>query len=225
MLALGYNEYGGHPGRRLGLLDNAAPSPARRPNFFSNPLSFVLSYIQPYTEWEKAGQERTKWFRTRGQGYHGPQSTKPQTLGYGLADSPVGLLAWIYEKLLDWTDDYPWDDDEVLTWVSSYYFSRAGPTATLRIYYEVLWGEDQYPLPAASPTIPMGISYFPKEIIVLPRVWTRLLGNVVAEAEHEKGGHFAAHEQPEALVGDLRAMFGRGGPAFGVVGGRNGYDV
>lgn len=64
------------------------------------------------------------------------QATKPQTLAYGLHDSPVGLLAWIYEKLHDWTDNDPWTDDEVLTWVSIYQISTAGPGAALRIYYE-----------------------------------------------------------------------------------------
>lgn len=59
-----------------------------------------------------------------GWGYYTQQSTRPQTLGYGLADSPVGLLAWIYEKLVNWTDAYPWDDDEsaylnIVAWSSS----------------------------------------------------------------------------------------------------------
>lgn len=65
------------------------------------------------------------------------QSSKPQTLAYALNDSPVALLAWIYEKLHDWTDSYPWTDDEIFTWVSIYQFSRAGPGAAHRIYYEV----------------------------------------------------------------------------------------
>jgi hypothetical protein len=65
------------------------------------------------------------------------QATKPQTLAYALNDSPVALLAWIYEKLHDWTDNYPWTDDEIFTWVSIYAFSRAGPGAAHRIYYEV----------------------------------------------------------------------------------------
>lgn len=69
-------------------------------------------------------------------GYFNEQSTKPQTIGYALADSPVALLAWIYEKLHDWTDDYPWTEDEILTWVSIYWFSTAGPAASVRIYYE-----------------------------------------------------------------------------------------
>ncbi len=55
---------------------------------------------------------QSQWFRAKGSGYSAEQSTQPQTLGYSLADSPVGLLAWIYEKLVNWTDGYPWDDDE-----------------------------------------------------------------------------------------------------------------
>lgn len=65
------------------------------------------------------------------------QASKPQTLAYALNDSPVALLAWIYEKLHDWTDSYPWTDDEIFTWISIYQFSRAGPGAAHRIYYEV----------------------------------------------------------------------------------------
>jgi hypothetical protein len=65
------------------------------------------------------------------------QSTKPQTLAYALNDSPVALLAWIYEKLHDWTDGYPWTEDEIFTWISIYQFSRMGPGAAHRIYYEV----------------------------------------------------------------------------------------
>lgn len=52
------------------------------------------------------------WFRSEGRGYFEEQSTQPQTLGYSLADSPAGLLAWIYEKLNNWSDAYPWSDDE-----------------------------------------------------------------------------------------------------------------
>jgi hypothetical protein len=68
--------------------------------------------VTPLTEKEKAGLERWKWFTEKGRGYGAEQTTQPQTLGYSLADSPVGLLAWIYEKLVNWTDSYPWQDDE-----------------------------------------------------------------------------------------------------------------
>ncbi|KAF6755756.1 Alpha/Beta hydrolase protein [Ephemerocybe angulata] len=116
---------------------------------------------------------------------------------------PVGLLSWIYEKLVNWSDDYPWEEDEVLTWVSIYWFSRSG-------YKE----EETH--------IPMGYSYFPKELWRVPSKWLQA-PNLVFEAEHPEGGHFAAHEKPDYLVGDLRKMFGKGGPAFGVVPGKTGY--
>jgi len=86
---------------------------------------------------EVAGVERTKWFTQEGYGYNMQQGTKPQTIAYALADSPLALLAWIYEKLHDWTDSYPWTDDEICTWISIYWFSTAGPGAAGRIYYEV----------------------------------------------------------------------------------------
>lgn len=69
----------------------------------------------------------------------------------------------------------------------------------------------------------LGVSYFPKDLCVPPRAWGRTLGPVVFERVHGDGGHFAAHERPEGLAEDLRRMFGRGGGAFGVVGGRDGY--
>ena len=96
-------------------------------------LQYLLGW---YTPSEKHGLERSKVFEKSGLGYYHQQSTKPQTLGYALTDSPVAMLAWIVEKLHDWTDDYLWTEDEILTWVSIYWFSTAGPAASVRIYYE-----------------------------------------------------------------------------------------
>ncbi|KAJ6455409.1 Alpha/Beta hydrolase protein [Mycena sanguinolenta] len=254
MLALGYNEYvtqGGDLGFQITrrIARNYAFR-ARRPSLFSSPLTYLLHLVTPYTPFEKAGLERTNWFETKGRGYYAEHSTKPQTLGYSLADSPVGLLAWIYEKLVAWTDNYSWDDDEgsffylisiqpsdaviVLTWISSYYFSQAGPAASLRIYYELHNGDKRYPPPSEAPTIPLGMSHFPKEVrisisggkirvLMFRASWKRLLGNVVFESQHDHGGHFAAHEEPQLLVDDVRKMFGKNGPAFGVVPGKTGY--
>ncbi|KAJ6455067.1 Alpha/Beta hydrolase protein [Mycena vitilis] len=238
MLALGYSEYvtqGGDLGfqitRRIARNYGGKHCKAwhtnfpiaQRPSLFLSPLTYLRHSVTPYSAFEKAGLERTQWFESKERGYYAEHATKPQTLGYSLADSPVGLLAWISEKMVSWTDAYPWDDDEVLTWVSSYYFSRPGPAASLRIYYELHNGDKRYPPPSEAPTIPFGMSYFPKEVIVVPRLWKHLLGNVVSESQHDRGGHFAAHEQPELLVADVRKMFGRNGPAFGVVPGKTGY--
>lgn len=126
------------------------------------------------------------------------QSTKPQTLAYALQDSPVALLAWIYEKLHDWTDSYPWTDEEILTWVSIYQFSRAGPGAPQRIYYEAKHNLTQGVDPSKICTtdtaqeyidkVPIGLTYNPMDIIVVPSSWGKTLGPVVFEKRNEKGG-------------------------------------
>lgn len=195
------------------------------PTFTSNPILATKHAIRPYNSREKAGRERTAWFLKEGSGYRLMQGTKPQTLGYALSDSPVGLLAWIYEKLHDWTDGYPWTDDEILTWVSIYWFSTAGVAANLRIYYEALhdtqFGRDRTEL--YIPRVKLGLAHFPKELTVVPKTWGKTLGPVVYESENDSGGHFAAWEKPETIVRDLREMFGKGGGAFGAVEGREGY--
>lgn len=198
------------------------PTPTR------NPLLTLRHALTPYTAREKAGLTRQSWFLREGSGYRFLQSTKPQTLGYSLSDSPVALLAWLLEKLHDWTDGYPWTDEEILTWVSIYWFSAAGPAASLRIYYEST--HDSNPITTReamatyTPGVKLGLAYFPKELGVVPKSWGRTLGPVVWESEHEVGGHFAAWERPEAVAGDLRKMFGKGGPCAGVVKGRTGYS-
>jgi hypothetical protein len=151
MLKLGFNEYvtqGGDWGytitRAIGRLypEHCKAShinmvQAKKPTWRQNPLLALQHSIMPYTDREMAGFNRTEWFAREGFGYNMEQSTKPQTLAYALNDSPIALLAWIYEKLHDWTDGYPWSEDEIFTWVSIYQFSRMGPGAAHRIYYEI----------------------------------------------------------------------------------------
>ncbi|KAA1473721.1 alpha/beta-hydrolase [Dentipellis sp. KUC8613] len=236
MLSLGYNEYvtqGGDWGVRVTLFTahqygskHVKASHINGPFFIpptltAAPLQYLKHRLFWYTAAEKAGLERTRQFYKNGTGYYLEQGTQPQTIGYSLADSPVGLLAWIYEKLVNWTDAYAWDDDEVLAWVSVYWFSRDGPAASLRIYYELTKSGEATKI--TPPTIPLGVSRFPRELTVPPKAWAWRVGNVVFDAEHPSGGHFAAHEKPEELVGDLRKMFGKGGPAFGIVPGKSGY--
>lgn len=93
---------------------------ARPPTFTESPLLALKHAITPYSKGEAEGLQRSAWFGNESYGYNILQSTKPQTIGFALADSPVALLAWIYEKLHDWSDKYPWTDDEILTWVSIY---------------------------------------------------------------------------------------------------------
>ncbi|CAK5282715.1 unnamed protein product [Mycena citricolor] len=244
MLALGYNEYvtqGGDWGyfitrriaKRYGHQHNKAWHTnlplGRPPTLYYEPLSFLALCVRGLTQEEKDGLAQTGRFNSRSRGFHAQQSTRPQTVGYALADSPVGLLAWIYEKLVELADKYPWNDDEVLTWISIYWFSRAGPTAASRIYYEFAEGrsdvtKDIYG-PADYPTIPMGMSHFAGEKVNIQLgVWTNASGNIVHRNKHERGGHFPAYEAPHSLVDDLRAMYGKGGPVFDIVKGHSGYD-
>jgi len=208
---------------------------ATAPVFSKNLLLALQHSLVPYTESEKKNLQRREWFVKEGRGYNLQQSTKPQTIGYALNDSPVALLAWIYEKLHDWTDSYPWTDDEILTWVSIYWFSRAGPAAACRIYYEMNHpGISGNPgvknvMPVQDyqtwiPHVKLGYTLNPKELNIPPRAWISQLGEVVFEATNDHGGHFYAHEHPELLVRDLRTMFGKGGGAYGVVEGKDGYS-
>jgi pimeloyl-ACP methyl ester carboxylesterase len=150
-----------------------------------------------------ASWERTRaWLRDR-QGYADIQSTRPQTLAYALTDSPVGQLAWIAEKFMEWTDSDPGDGRHgavMLYWLTG----TAGSSA--RIYYErahaAYWGAP--PEPSQAPT---ALALFPAENFIVLRHIAERTNNIVRWTEFDRGGHFAAMEQPELLVGDIRAFF------------------
>ncbi|OJD26771.1 hypothetical protein ACJ73_01844 [Blastomyces percursus] len=206
------------------------------PTFRTNPLLALQNALLPYSEDDRRALKRNELFGREGKGYNYIQSTKPQTLTYGLHDSPIALLAWIYEKLHDWADAYPWTDDEILTWISIYAFSRAGPGAAHRIYFEVAHADAAIKnqrgklvtlsygsMLEYTEDVKIGLTYNPKELETLPTRWGGTLGNVVYQAENERGGHFYAHEHPELLARDLKCMFGKGGGAYGIILGKDGY--
>nr|AJD23154.1 epoxide hydrolase [Onygena corvina] len=201
------------------------PYPWRSPLLFLQSLATL-----PFSQKDRAKLAVTRDYLTQGNAYMVQQGTRPQTLGYGLHDSPVGLLAWIYEKLHAWTDSYAWTDDEILTWISIYVFSRAGPAASSRIYYE--FGHASIEpgnlsrfevMTCYSPDVKFAIANFPQEILQFPMSWCRSIGDVIRETEFEKGGHFAAWEVPEALAADIQGFFGKNGQAYGVIAGASGY--
>ncbi|KZM74865.1 epoxide hydrolase family protein [Nocardia terpenica] len=149
------------------------------------------------------------WERHRAQtsGYTAVQATRPQTLAYGLTDSPVGQLAWIVEKFQEWTDsdDVPEsavDRDHMLSNVMLYWLTgTAGSSA--RLYKESArnWAE------AEPSRVPTGMAVFPGDITLPVRAFVERLDNIVHWTEFDRGGHFAAMEQPELLVGDIRRFF------------------
>jgi epoxide hydrolase len=159
------------------------------------------------TEQELSALEGLKYYRDWDSGYSKEQSTRPQTVGYGLVDSPAGLCAWIVEKFWSWTDSdgdplTVLTRDEILDNVMLYWLPGAGASSA-RIYWES-FGK---PLDGTV-EVPVGCSVFPKEIFRASRRW--------AEKEYPylrywnelpKGGHFAAFEQPELFVSEVRAAF------------------
>jgi pimeloyl-ACP methyl ester carboxylesterase len=147
-------------------------------------------------------------FQNEETGYQQIQGTKPQTLGVALNDSPVGLAAWIVEKFRTWCDcdgnpETVFTKDELLTNITLYWATQTAASSA-RIYYE-----SRHALPAAARRVeaPTACADFPKEIIWSPRRWLEGRYNLVRWTEMPKGGHFAALEQPDLLVGDLRAFF------------------
>jgi len=245
MLALGYDQYvtqGGDWGfmitRALGhfypkhvmAIHTNMPLPAFPPvkGYPILATKAILQYTLPSifcTSSEVAALKRFKAFGESGRGYSGMFSTRPQTMSYVLNDSPVAVLAWIYEKLHEWTDDYPWTDDEILTWISIYWFSEAGPGASGFIYKEFFTQEKTWGMAKLQSWVnqPLGFHFFPKEIAGLPKAWLATMGKVVFVGESDKGGHFATWERPQDIADDLKQMFGKKGGAFGVVKGKDGY--
>lgn len=159
------------------------------------------------TEEEKAALERLDYYRTMDSGYMKQQSTRPQTLGYGLVDSPVGQLAWIVEKFWSWTDcdGHPENvltRDEILDNVMLYWATASGASSA-RLYWESFstWG-------GGGPVrVPTGVASFPKEILRAPRSWCEGNYNITHWTTMPRGGHFAAFEQPDLFVDDVAAFF------------------
>jgi pimeloyl-ACP methyl ester carboxylesterase len=143
--------------------------------------------------------DRMREFTTEGSGYLAIQNSRPQTIGYGLVDSPLLQLAWIAEKFEAWTD-LPIDRDQLLTTVSLYWFTSSGASAAHTLYEQAHssdWG--------APPAVPQGFAVFGADETVRKLVpappdahWT----------EFDRGGHFPAMEAPALLAADLQAFFG-----------------
>lgn len=165
------------------------------------------------TEAERARLERDRAAWHASGGYYHIQQTRPQTVAYGLADSPVGLAAWIGEKFHDWTDNQgdirdavSWD--ALLTNISIYWFTGT-IASSARLYYEfgAALARREFPKPRVER--PFGAAHYPRELTRPPRAWIEQEYNLVHWFEAEKGGHFAALEQPAAFSADLWAFHAR----------------
>jgi epoxide hydrolase len=155
----------------------------------------ALKGLQHYADWDS--------------GYSKQQSTRPQTVGYGLTDSPAGQAAWILEKFWAWTDcdGHPENilgRDELLDNLMLYWVP-ATAASSARLYWQSFGPGRRADLPV---NIPTGVAVFPKEIVTPVRHWMeRRYTDIRHWSEMAKGGHFAAFEQPDLFVGEVRAFF------------------
>jgi len=215
MSTLGYERYGAQGGdwgamvsSYLGRIDsehccgihlNMVPVP-RPPDDELSSLS--ESEMASLEEARKTMREKT--------GYQAIQSTRPQTLGYALNDSPAGLAAWIVEKFQEWSDcdgdvGRRFTKDELLANITLYWVTET-ITSSMRLYYESRASGRFGPV-AERVWVPTGCAIFPREMYKPPRRWAEAVYNVVHWKEMAAGGHFAAMEEPEALVTDIRDFF------------------
>jgi pimeloyl-ACP methyl ester carboxylesterase len=223
MLRLGYQRYGAqggdwgaaiarelgrvYPERIIGVHLNLIPGSAMTAEPDAAELATLSASERKRT---LAAWERSQHWRREREGYASIQSTRPQTLAYGLTDSPIGQLAWIVEKFKEWTDsrDRPEDAvdrDQLLTNVMLYWLTgTAGSSA--RLYYErahaSYWGAP--PEPSTAPT---AFAAFPRENFIALRRIAEQTNAIARWTEFDRGGHFAAMEEPDLLVGDIRTFF------------------
>ncbi|KAL8850522.1 MAG: hypothetical protein Q9221_004570 [Calogaya cf. arnoldii] len=186
--------------------------PCRPPPWYKAPLTMGRLILSPYlyTKREMDSLKNMQYYGKEQDGYLRVQATRPQSLGFGLGDSPIGLLGWLVEKFHEWMDvaHYEMPDDEILTFVMMHWMQ--GATPGLRYYKMAFAEEGEASIKDAFERYldtPMGLSHFPREIMVPPYDWVSAVANEQFRREHDKGGHFAAVECPELLVQDLRDWF------------------
>jgi pimeloyl-ACP methyl ester carboxylesterase len=211
MRRLGYDRFVAQGGD-WGSAVTSAMAISKTPGLVAIHLNFVVAQPQTndlatLTERDRQALADMQRFNTEGRGYSALQSTRPQTLGYALVDSPAGQAAWIYEKLAEWTDSdgdplNVLSYDDILDNVMLYWLPGTGASSA-RLYWESL---NDF---AAGPVdLPVACSIFPREIIRPARTWAeRKYSNLIHWGEPARGGHFAAFEQPELFVVELRTAF------------------
>ena len=159
------------------------------------------------TEFEQAAIQSFQFYQDSDSGYSKQQSTRPQTLGYGLTDSPIGQAAWIIEKFYQWTDcdGHPENvisRDELLTNIMMYWLTETAASSA-KLYWES-FGEFN----GSEVTTPTGVSIYPKEIFRASERWLKKrYTNLKYYNVLQEGGHFAAFEKPEIYINEIRTFF------------------
>jgi pimeloyl-ACP methyl ester carboxylesterase len=218
MRALGYQRYGAHGGDfGAGVATWMALTEPERMIGIHLTTPEISPYVgpgaPPLTPAERAYVEHTEAWASTERGYTAIQSTKPQTLGYGLTDSPSGLAAWVVEKWRSWGDtagdvDARFGRDFLLTLLTIYWATNS-ITTSIRDYYDNRWHRDEIG-PTTRVTVPTATAVFANEFVpegVPPPEWAARLYAVHRRTLFPRGGHFAAAEEPDLVARDIAAFF------------------
>jgi len=213
MTALGFDRYGAQGGD-WGSIVTANVADLAPERVIGLHLNFVTVSRPkdgpPLTPEDEAHFTAMLEWRKDGAGYQEIQGTRPQSLGYGLDDSPAGLAAWITEKFRAWSDcdgdlERSFTKDRLLDNITLYWVTGTG-ASSCRIYWEMRQ-VGRAAIPQAFVSVPTGVANFPAEVTKMPRAWVEGRYNLVHWTEPERGGHFAAMEVPEVFVDDVRTFF------------------
>jgi microsomal epoxide hydrolase len=217
MARLGYRRYGAQGGdwgaiasTHLALLDAEHVAGIHLNMVVAGPPPGAANPMEGVSPEEAAAVAAMREFQEQETGYQRIQGTKPQTLAYGLNDSPAGLAAWIVEKFRTWSDcggdvERRFTKDELLTNITIYWVTGTINSST-RLYCETM-RSGRWSLPGSRVEVPTGCAIFPKELFRPPRRWAQAQYDVRRWSLLPAGGHFAALEEPEALVAEIRAFF------------------
>jgi pimeloyl-ACP methyl ester carboxylesterase len=210
---LGFQRFGAHGGdwgsaitQRLGV-----QSPEQLIGIHFTDIPYWIMRALPAQELTPAEQNYLQagraWGRFEG-AYAAIQATRPQTLAFGLSDSPAGLAAWIVEKFRAWSDcagdiERTYTKDELLTNITIYWVTQTIHSAC-RTYYEAM---RHLPQTLEKIAVPTGVTQFPKDLVTAPREYGERFFNIQRWTEMARGGHFAALEEPDLLAKELREFF------------------
>ncbi|KAF5392741.1 hypothetical protein D9757_000810 [Collybiopsis confluens] len=178
------------------------------PKPLHDPITLFWLATRWFTPDEKKRLSRMQWFLKAETGYSRIQGSKPQTVSYALLDSPIGMLAWIRDKMeLATEETFTWEPDTIITWTMLYLLSNSAGHA--RIYKEGNSDEDGTTGllgSKISKDVALGVSSFPKDVAYAPKWWAQstMADNIVTWREHDKGGHFPSVECPDVLMSDVQ---------------------
>ena len=214
MHRLGYDRYGAHGGD-LGSLVSHELAILQPPGLVGVHLLELFAFpsqdpadLEGLSDFDKQGLEMTQAFQSRA-GYQQIQKTRPETLAYGLADSPAGQLAWSSELFTGFGGAFgnpdTADRDQFLTHVSLYWFTNTAASSARMFYEDAKSGTGYREVKNSTPT---GVAVFPGNYRTIRRFAERT-NNIVHWSQFDRGGHFATIDAPDLLVGDLRTFFRR----------------